>query len=103
MQGTPAFGATSTGLKTATAQITTMPGSLVNILVDPPSSGVATLTVYDSDAAATTSGTELFYAEIAAGTDTPGGLLNFPITVNKGIYAVFSGTGSSYLLHYTLG
>lgn len=97
------YPSTSSGLKTATAQITTRNSLLHTVMLDPPSSGTSSLTVYDSSAAGTTAGTELAYLEIDSTTATSVVLtLTNAVEAKNGIYAVLSGTGSSYVIHYGL-
>lgn len=98
-------GVTSSGLLTdATKQLTVIPGGLYHVYVDPPTSGVADIAIYDSATGGSAAADLLFRAEISAGTNA-GNSLNVPVTVNKGLYVVFTtATGSSgYLIHYTIG
>jgi hypothetical protein len=94
---------TSTGLKTADYQIYAGPGSLNTIFVDPPSVGVATLTIYDSANSAVSGKTELVYIEIPAGVTSDAAHLTLPVAFNFGAYAVLTGTGAGFIAHFCAG
>lgn len=96
---------TSSGLKTASAQITSGPGALIGIDATPPDTGMTTITIYDSENS-TTSG-KLVIAEIHldAGHISVNHEYTIPIAVNRGIYCTYSSSGSNgtYICRYMLG
>lgn len=94
------FSSTSSGEKSATAQITTIGGYLHGFELNPPSTGLATLKVYDSNAAGVTF--LLATATTAAGLASIYVEFPAPRTANSGIYAVLSGT-TTYSVGYSLG
>lgn len=90
----------SSGEKSATAQITQIGGHLHGFELNPPSSGLATLKIYDSKSAGTTS--LISTATTASGlasiyVEFPG-----PRACNSGIYAVLTGT-TTYVIGFSLG
>lgn len=93
-------GVTSSGERSATVQITTTGGYLHSLQINPPSSGYATLKVYDSNNA----GTTLLIATVAvsAGLNSIYLSLPHPQTANNGIYAVLTGT-TTYTIGFSLG
>lgn len=98
-------GVTSSGNKTADAQIcsTGRECFLHTVFLDPPSSGTATLTIYDSENSTVSGKNILAYVEVAStATGSEVYHLTTPVNANKGIYAVFTGTGSSYQVHYSI-
>lgn len=95
-----AHSVSSSGEKSATAQITNTGGFLHGLELNPPSSGLATLKVYDSATAGTTK--LITTATTAAGLSSiyiefPG-----PRACNSGIYAVLTGT-TTYSIGFSLG
>lgn len=92
--------ASSSGEKSATAQITTTGGYLHGFELNPPASGLATLKVYDSGSSSTTN--LIATATTAAGL--PSIYVEFPAprTANSGIYVVLSGT-TTYSVGFSLG
>jgi hypothetical protein len=100
MRHTPA---TSSGLKTTSAQITTLPSYLEAVLIDPPTSGITTLTIYDSENSDTTGKLVLAFFEKYAGESSD--IQPFkPVIANRGIYCVLSAplNTSSFIVHYSL-
>lgn len=95
-------GVTSSGLKTADASILARPGYLHTIMVDPPSSGVATLTIYDSENSSVSGKTELAYIEIPAGVASDPIHFTTPLNANRGIYGVLTGTAAGYIVHFSI-
>ncbi len=95
-------GVTSSGLKTSDTTICTRECYLHTIVLDPPSSGVATLTVYDS-ANSTTSGKNILWKmEVSAGTSSDPQHFTTPVNANQGIHCVFTGTDSGFIIHYSI-
>lgn len=94
-------GLTSSGLLSASTQVTTIPGQLFGATLV-GGSATATLTIYDSASGATTAGTEICYIGALTGDCTPA-LFNHGVVANKGLYAVVSGTGAKFVLHYVQG
>lgn len=92
--------ATSSGVKSATAQIIATGGYLHGFELNPPSTGYATLNIYDSNNAGT--GFLLTTASVAAGQNSI--YCEFPTlrTANSGIYAVLTGT-TTYSVGFSLG
>lgn len=92
--------ASSSGELSATQQVTTIGAYLCGFELNPPSSGVATLKVYDSSSAGTTK--LLSTATTASGL--PSIYVEFPNprVANSGIYAVLTGT-TTYVIGFSLG
>lgn len=99
---------TSSGLQSATTQLTSMPGALLGVDLMPPNAGYATLTVYDSNNA-NAGGSDLIISQLIVDAGTVG--LNHeyfvPVAVNRGIYCTLIYTGGStnanFFLRYSLG
>lgn len=94
------WSASSSGEKSATAQITVIGSYLHGFELNPPSTGLATLKVYDSKAGAASS--LIATATTAAGL--PSIYVEFPAPriANSGIYAVLTGT-TTYVVGFSLG
>jgi len=92
--------ATSSGVKSATSQITSTGGYLHGFELNPPSTGYATLNIYDSGSGDTT--LLITTASVAAGQNSI--YCEFPSlrTANSGIYAVLTGT-TTYTIGFSLG
>lgn len=95
---------TSSGEKSATAQVTTTGGFLHGFELNPPATGIGTLKIYDSRAASTS--LLISTATVAAGL--PSVYVEFPHgrAANSGIYAVLSNTTadlSTYVIGFSLG
>lgn len=90
----------SSGEKSATAQITATGSYLHGLELNPPASGLATLKIYDSNSAGT--------ASLVATATTAAGLSSIyiefpnPRSCNKGIYTVLTGT-TTYNIGFSLG
>lgn len=98
-------GVTSSGSKTADAQIcsTGRECFLHTIFLDPPSAGTATLTIYDSENSTVSGKNVLAYVESFSTDDSSQVYhLTTPVNTNKGIYAVFTGTGATYQVHFSI-
>ncbi len=95
----------SSGVKTASAQISTQRGFLAGIDMISPSSGTATLTVYDSADSNVSGKLVLAEMEVDAGMPSCNHEYLNPVSVNKGIYAVLvDSTGSAnYIIRYAMG
>ncbi len=95
---------TPSGLKTASAQISTMSGSLMGFDVQCPSSGYNIFTVYDSENSTTSGKTIIAVIEGDAGMVGINHEFFAPVAVNRGIYVSVSGTGTdySYIVRYSL-
>lgn len=96
---------TSTGQQTATAQLTTSPGSIAGIDLMPPNAGYSILTIYDTNVGSTGAliVTQLY---VDAGTVGVNHEYFAPVAINKGIYCTLvntGGTGSQYFLRYNAG
>lgn len=93
------FSVTSSGEKSATAQINTIGGYLHGFELNPPETGYATLKVYDSKS----SGTSMLLAtaSCAAGMNSIYVEFPYPRACNSGIYAVLTGT-TTYTVGFSL-
>src|SRR5688500_9746023 len=94
---------TSSGLKTASAAIMAMPGTLLGLVLI-PGSDLSTITLYDSASAA--SGTVLAKIVIDPAVDAGSRELVISecgVVCNNGIYAALSGTDAEYIVQYNLG
>ena len=94
---------TSSGRKTASAQISSLPGALCGIDVQAPASGQVTILIYDSENSDLTNKIIVAEAYMDAGLAGTSHEYFSPIVVNKGIYAVMSGTSSSFIIRYLAG
>ena len=94
------YSVTSSGEKSATAQVTLIGGYLHGFELNPPDSGLATLKVYDSKSG----GTGLLIATATTAAGLPSIYVEFPHprAANSGIYAVLVGT-TTYIIGYSLG
>lgn len=93
--------ATSSGEKSADAQISTLPGFLLGVDLQPPASGAATLVIYDSENSTTSGKTVLFECTVPTGVAS----INFQelnIVANRGIYADLTGT-TTYVVRFAPG
>lgn len=90
----------SSGEKSTTAQITQIGGYLHGFELNPPSTGLATLKVYDSSSA----GTTLLVATATTAAGLPSIYVEFPNprACNSGVYAVLTGT-TTYVVGFSLG
>lgn len=97
------YPATSSGQKTTSVQVTTIPAMVSAVLVDPPSTGITTLTIYDSENSTTGGKLVLAYIEKYAG-ESSNQVLMPPVIANRGIYCDFSNSAgsSSYIVYFTL-
>jgi hypothetical protein len=95
---------TSSGLKTSSAVIMSMPGTLMGLQLI-PGSDLATVTLYDNNAAAA-SGTVLAKMVLDPTIDAGSRELVIAesgVVCNRGIYMVISGTGAAAIVNYNLG
>lgn len=97
---------TSSGQKTASAQIWSGPGSLSGVDLTPPMSGQASLLIYDSGNSDITN--KVILAELLVDAGTVGINHEFyaPVGVNQGIYCVLTqtvGTDCRYYIRYAVG
>lgn len=93
---------TSSGEKTASAQVTDQPAFFFSLELIPPTSGLATVKVYDSEDSSVSGKLVLLTAVCAAGQNTLYISRNTPMAVNRGIYVSYSGTNSAYVVGYSL-
>lgn len=92
---------TSSGsLAVGTTSISTLPGLVCNVILN-PGSAASTVTVYDNPSAA--SGTVLWSAVAAANTNSVSANLSSPIVANKGITVVVAGTAATAVVTFTQG
>lgn len=93
---------TSSGLKSASAVIMAMPGTLMGLTVLTDGTNDATVTLYDNSSAA--SGLVLAKLKVK-GEDLSKELVvaECGIVCNNGIYAEVSGTGAECIVQYCLG
>ena len=95
------YAASSSGEKSATAQITAIGAYLCGFELNPPDTGLATLKIYDSANAGTS--LLLATATVAAGLNSVYVEFPFPRTGNTGIYAVLTGAATTYSVGFSLG
>ena len=96
---------TSSGLKSASAQITTRCAGLAGIDANPPAAGYATITIYDSEDSNTSGKLVLAEIQLDAGYISVNHEYNSPVIANRGIYAVLTetgGTGTTFVARYFL-
>jgi hypothetical protein len=93
---------TSSGSKSASAVITSLPGRLDGIDIQPPAANTATLIIYDSATATTSGKTVLRSITIPAGGASVN-LTDLCIIANEGIYAVLAGDATTYVVLFSVG
>ena len=93
---------TSSGEKSADAQISTQPGRLQGIDINPPAANSSTLKIYDSNNSTLSGKLLLRTITIPAGVASIN-LSDLDIVVNQGIYADLGGDATTYIVHYSLG
>lgn len=95
---------TSSGLKTAASQVSTLSGALCGIDVVSASSGTNTLIVYDSFNSDLSGKRVLAVVDADAGTGSVNHEFFVPVGVNHGIYVDVTGPGTDYqfVVRYTL-
>lgn len=98
---------TSSGRKTASAQIYTRPGALVGISLSNPDTGQSLLTIWDSSSSNTSGKDVIAEVEMDAGMNSVNHEFMAPVCVNYGLYAELTytsgGSGSSYLVRFIGG
>lgn len=95
---------TSSGLKSADAQIMTMPGRLFIVSLLGDGTNAASVTVYDSEDSNTSGKVVLAKLNLDAGlVQAEAFVAEEGVICNRGIYCDVSGTGAEYLVHYSLG
>ena len=94
---------TTSDRQTASAQIATFSGALCGVDMQPPTSGQATLYIYDSEDSST-AGKKLI-AEVFVDAGMPGMQQEYfvPVVVNRGIYCTLTGSNASYIVRFFLG
>lgn len=90
--------AVTSGKQTATAVVYAGP-CVVSFIKLVETAATATLTLYDSATATTTSKTTVDYLECKDNDSQCGGPLTVPITFYQGVYAVLSGANAYYFIH----
>lgn len=99
--------ANSSGKKSASAQISTFPGTLCGLDLTNPDSGQVLLTVWDSENTTTTDKLVLCHIELDAGLQAMSHNFFPQIIANRGLYAeltfVGGGTQSNYVIRFTIG
>lgn len=97
--------ADSSGRISDDQQIATRPCMLHGIIVDPPSTGTVSLTVYDSENSSVSGKKVLVYFEQLAGINSVPVNHPAPLVANRGIYCVFSGidkANAGYIVYFSL-
>ena len=95
--------ATSSGIKTASAQIMNGAGCLMGIDVQSPASGITLLTIYDSADSDITNKLVLAEVEMDAGFMSLTHEYMAPVVANNGIYVIMTGPSLRYIVRYSLG
>ncbi len=97
---------TSSGQKTASAQISSSRGTLAGVDLNGPTTGGAILTIYDSSNSTTAGKLILCEVYCDAGMMSVNHEFTRPVAVNSGIYADLtyngSGSGSNFIVRYSL-
>lgn len=96
---------TSSGVKSASAQISVMPGAFAGIDATPPNAGYTNIVVYDSENSSVSGKLVLAEIHLDAGHISVNHEYMLPVAVNRGIYCVMTstGTGSTYVARYLAG
>ena len=99
--GHPHYQATSSGIKSADAIISSTGAYLVGVVLIPDGTNACSIVVYEGTAA---SGVEVAKLALGVTQTAPQQLLfNIPISCNKGIYCDVTGTGANYIVYYSQG
>ena len=72
---------------------------ITGILIITDGTNDAKLILYDNNIAST-SATVMYETTVTGGDEYGGRIWSYPMLFNKGIYAVVSGTGASYIIEY---
>lgn len=98
---------TSSGKKTVSTQITTLPGAVLGIDVNPPDMCDSTITIYDSNDGTTAGKNIVTEIKIDAGLASVNHEYNYPVAINEGIYVDLTTTGTpgetSYIVRFLVG
>src|SRR5271165_3366673 len=94
----------SSGVKSATAQISTNPGFLAGLDMITPTTGVAIITVYDSNNSTTAGANILAEMQVDAGMPSCNHEYHNMVVANKGIYIVLSDASgtATYIVRYSV-
>lgn len=93
---------TSSGLKTASAQITNMSGFFHSIIINTPNTGITTVEIFNSGTSDTTGRVSLGRFSCAAGQNSLYFAALVPMCAERGIYAsVLSGT-AAFVVGYSI-
>ena len=95
----------SSGKKSASSQIVLRTAALAGVDVNPPSTGYAVLTIYDSATGTSVDGDILAEVEADAGLVSCNHEFTRPVVCNKGIYAKldqFGGSDATFIVRYYL-
>ena len=94
-------GLTSSGILTATKQVTIGASEVYSVTLVGDGASTATLTIYDSEAADPTQLGLAITAVTAAYPVTNTEIWGNPVMANRGIYAVLTTSGTAkYIVHY---
>lgn len=92
---------TSSDEQSASATIAVIPSFLHSFELNPPTTGLATLKIYDSENATLTGKKMLLTTTIAAGTDAIHLALPSPRVANRGLRVELTGT-TTYIVGFSL-
>lgn len=98
------FPVNSSGVKTGSTQLSVLPSLVAGIDMISPSTGTATLTIYDSENSTTSGKTVLAEMEVDAGMPSCNHEYGNLIIANRGIYITLDDTSgtASYIIRYAL-
>lgn len=98
---------TSSGVKTASSQISTNPGALIGIDATPPEDCNTVIKIWDSENSTTSGKTVLAEIHLDAGHLSINHEYFVPVAVNRGIYAELtttaSGDNGTFVVRYMAG
>lgn len=93
---------TSSGLKTASAQITNMSGFLHSIIINPPNTGIATIELFNSEDSNTAGKLSLGRFSCAAGQNSLYFAALVPMAAERGIYASVLSGSAAFVVGYSI-
>lgn len=91
---------TSSGLLSASTIIAPRNAYLYSIEIVPPSTGISKVEVFDSKTATSVGKIALGSCSQYAGESSKPVIFPMPVNANEGLYAVLSGTATSFIIHW---
>lgn len=95
--------ANSSGLLTASAQVSTLAGRIYGLQVTGDATNAGLAIVYDSENSTVSGKTVLCKVRVTAGAPSNEIVFNEGVILNRGIYVALTGTGCEAIAYYSLG